>query len=163
MMTPNKLLIAQQEQLIYKLSWNESMGCHTKLGFEHMVWPTKKASARFIVYFDVDGVHALNEKHGTYDVFDAMIKQVFSTIRTTDIVAGQLNSGDEFLILICETPERPTSDPLGLVDRLTAELAKHGLTAIFAVVPVNSPVLKENIKPAADEVLAAKKARGITR
>lgn len=160
MMTKNARTIAQQQELIHKLGWNENMGCHTKLGFEHVVWPEKKGDVRYFIFFDVDGVHALNEKHGSYAVFDAMIKQVLSTVRSTDAIAGQVNSGDEFLVCLIETPDRAAPKPEAVVERLTAELAKHGLTAIFAVREVKSPSLWENVKPAIEEVLAAKKARG---
>lgn len=162
-MTKNQQTIAQQQELIHKLAWNEAMGCHTKLGFEHVVWPAIKHVARYIVYFDVDGVHQINEQAGSYDVFDAKIKQVLSAVRSTDVATGQLNSGDEFYICIVESPDRKTQDPQGLVDRLTEELAKQGLTAIFAVTAVTSPILRENVRPAADQVLAAKKARGVSR
>jgi hypothetical protein len=163
MMTNNARIIAQQQELIHRLSWNDAMGCHTKLGFEHVIWPAIKHIARHIVYFDVDGVHAINEQAGSYDVFDAKIKQVLSAVRSTDAVAGQLNSGDEFYLCLVDAPDRATPDPDGLVKRLTDELAKQGLTAIFAVTAVTSSILRENLQPAADQVLAAKKARGIGR
>jgi GGDEF domain-containing protein len=163
MMTPNQRTIAQQQELIHKLAWDASYGCYTRAGFEHMIWPEIAHKARHIVYFDVDGVHAINEKFGSYDAFNAMIKQVVSTVRSTDIVAGRWNSGDELLVCMVESPDRKDLDPAGLVKRLTHELAKHGLTATFATQPVKSSILHENVKPAADEVLAAKKARGVGR
>ena len=163
MMTPNQQKIARQQELIHKLSWNEAMGCNTSLGLEHVVWPDKAHQTRFVVFFDVDGVHDLNQKHGTYDAFDAMIKKVLSTVRSSDVVARQWNSSDEFLVCMIESPGRPTPTPEGLVNRLTEELAKHGLTAIFESEEVKSSILKENVKPAADRVLKAKRARGISR
>ena len=163
MMTNNARIITQQQELIHKLAWDEAYGCHTRSGFEHMIWPEIAHKAKYIVFFDVDGVHAINEKHGSYDAFDAMVKQVISTVRSTDIVAGRWNSGDELVLCMVESEDRKSLDPKGLVNRLTEEFAKHGLTAMFAIRDVKSLVLKENVKPAADEVLAAKKARGISR
>jgi hypothetical protein len=146
--------------LVTSMAWNDAMGCHTRAGFEKWIWPKIYSRARAIVYFDVDGVHALNQQSGTYDVFDGMIKQTLSSLRSTDIVAGQWKSGDEFLVCLVETEGRQVIDPHGLVERLTAELAKHGLTATFAIAPVISSLLQENVKPAADQVLEVKKARG---
>lgn len=169
MMTKNQQIIAQQEELIHRLSWNAGFGCYNRNGFEHMKWPEIAPDARWIVYFDVDGVHALNEQHGSYEPFNAMMKQVLASVRSTDIVAGQFNSGDEFVICILEKPDlaegdrRHVIDPHKVVGRLTEELARHGLTATFAVSRVRSSHLLENVQPAADQVLAIKKQRGGSR
>lgn len=162
MMTQSARTIAQQQELIHKMAWNEAMGCHTRAGFEHVVWPEIACRARYFVYFDVDGVKQINDLHETYDAFDALIKTVLSRVRSTDIVSGQWKSGDEFLVCMLESPERDHLDPEGMVKRLTAEMAKVGLTAIFVVVEVRSANLKENMQPAEAQILAAKKARGST-
>jgi GGDEF domain-containing protein len=148
------------QALVTAMSWNNAMGCHTRAGFEKWIWPQIYPRARHIVYFDVDGVHQLNQQAGTYDVFDAKIRQVLATVRSTDVVAGQWLSGDEFLVCLVETEGRQVTDPHGLVERLTAQLSEHGLTAVFAIAPVTSSLLWENVKPAADQVLAEKKSRG---
>jgi hypothetical protein len=160
MMTKNQQIIAAQQELIHRLAWNDAFGCHTRAGFENMIWMEIYHRARWIVFFDVDGVHALNNASGSYAVFDAKIKKVLTSVRSTDIVAGQWHSGDEFLLCMVESPDRATLDPQGLVRRLTELLAAQDLTAVFAVVPVTSPILVENVNPAADEVLARKRARG---
>jgi GGDEF domain-containing protein len=157
------------KSLARRLAWNSGFGCYTRLGFELLIWPAIREDARWIVFFDVDGVHALNEKFKGYEVVDAMIKNVFESLRSTDIVAGQLKSGDEFLICITERNHHQESgtrgelDPQGLVSRLIKELKRHGLTATFAVAEVTSPDLLKNIQPAVEEVYAAKKARGASR
>jgi GGDEF domain-containing protein len=163
MMSQNQRIIAQQQELIHKLSWDSAYGCYTRAGFEHLIWPEIAHIAKHIVYFDVDNVHAINDKHGSYDPFNAMIKQVLSNVRSTDIVASRWNSGDELTVCMVESEDRKTLDPQGLVNRMTAELAKHGLTAIFVVVDVNSSILQDVVKPAADQVLELKKARGVDR
>jgi GGDEF domain-containing protein len=151
--------------LARKLAWNPGFGCYTRLGFENLIWPAIRKDARWIIFFDVDGVHALNERFNGYEVVDSMIRRTFETVRSTDYVAGQLKSGDEFVICITDSANRAGEevDPAGLVNRLIKELQKHGLTATFAVVPVTSPDLAKNIKPAVEEVYAAKKARGGAR
>jgi hypothetical protein len=169
MMNRNQQLLAQKDELIHKLGWYQNYGCYNRGGLEHVIWPERAHKAKWIVYFDVDGVHEINETHQTYDVFNAMMKDVLSKFRSREIFAAIYNSGDEFLLCITEEPaefeddRRQVIDPEKVVERLTEELARHGLTAIFAIEPVKSLLLDDNIKPAADRVLAAKKARGITR
>jgi GGDEF domain-containing protein len=163
MMTDNARIIAHQQELIHKLSWNAGFGCHTRAGFEHVVWPEIAHRARWLLFFDINGMHALNEKLGGYEPVDAMIKQVLSVIRTTDYVCGQVKSGDEFTVALTETEERAALDPEGLRDRLIQELAKHGMSAMFAIVPVRSKDLMENLIPAIDQVYEQKKARGVGR
>ena len=169
MMTNNQRIIAQQQELIHQLSWYPNYGCFNRGGFEHVKWPEIAHKAKWIVYFDVNGVHQINEKHGTYAAFNAMMKEVLSKFRAADIVAALYNSGDEFLLCITEEPAKTANDrrkildPEKLIERLTEELARHGLTALFAIEQVRSPLLDDNIKPAADRVLAAKIARGISR
>jgi GGDEF domain-containing protein len=163
MMTENRRIIAQQEQLINKLSWNDGFGCHTRKGFEHVVWPNIASRARAIIYFDIDGMHALNEHFGSYEPVDAMIRQVLSSVRSSDHVAGQWKSGDEFLICLTENDLHNPLNPEGLVKRLTEEFAKVGMSATFAIVPVKSTDLAENIQPAVDLVYEAKRARGSSR
>ena len=153
----------QLEELVHKLAWNDAFGCHTRAGFEKMIWPEIAPRARWLVYFDINGMHALNESFGDYAQVDAMIKQVLGVVRKTDYVCGQFKSGDEFVIAITENDQRAVLDPKGLVDRLTEELKKVGMSAMFATVQVKSMDLVENVQPAVDQVYAAKKARGISR
>lgn len=171
MMTQNARIIAHQQELIHKLSWNNAMGCYTRKGLEHVIWPERCSQAVWLVYFDVDGVHALNKKHRTYAVFDAKIKKVLDAVRSTDVVAGQWNSGDEFLVCMMVDPgqdqtqldRRQRMDAQGMVDRLITELAAQDLTAVFAIIEVTSYNLEELVKPAADHVLDVKQQRGESR
>jgi FOG: GGDEF domain len=169
MMTSNQRLFAQQLELIHRLSWYPNYGCFNKGGFEYVKWPEIAHKAKWIIYFDVDGVHQINEQHGTYETFNGMMREVLRQLRQTDIVAALYNSGDEFVLCLTEESSagkddrRTATNPHEVVKKLTEELAKQGLTAIFAVEPVKSILLDENIKPAADRVLAAKRARGINR
>ena len=167
MITERQQRINELETLVHRLAWNDAMGCHTRDGFAKYIWPgvlkDPKKNPRYFVFFDVDGVHALNESAGTYDVFDGIMREVNATVRSTDAVVAQKNSGDEFLLCLIETPDRHAPEPEKVIERLTEELAKHGLTAIFAWGEVKSPNLDENVKPLADRVLEAKRARGTSR
>jgi len=152
--------------LVTAMGWKDSMGCHTRDGFEKWIWPQKYAEARWVVYFDVDGVHEINKFHKSYAPFDAMMKKVFSSVRTTDLISCQYMSGDEYLVCVCESDSggrREEFHPEGLIKRLSEELAKQGLTATFAYGAVRSPILTENVDPLADRVLELKAERGDPR
>jgi len=153
----------QLKQLVEKLSWNDGFGCYTRAGFEKMVWPVIFDRARWIIYFDIDGMHELNESFGGYEAVDAMVKRVLESVRASDFVAGQWKSGDEFLVCLTESDGRGEIDPQGLVSRLIRALKQHGMSATFAVVPVKAIDLAANVLPAVSEVYAAKKMKGDSR
>jgi len=154
-----KLNKTQLQDLVNILAWNDGFGCYTRAGFEKMIWPEIADRAKWIIYFDIDNMHELNKAHGGYDPVDAMIKEVLALVRATDYVAGQWKSGDEFLVCITNAKggSREISDPHRMVNRLTAQLKEHGLSATFAVVPVISKTLSINVAPAVEKVYAAKK------
>jgi len=159
----NELSQEELKKLVQALAWNDAFGCYTRAGFEKLIWPEIASQARWIIYFDVDGMHHLNAAYGDYAPVDAMIKQVLAVMRASDYIAGQWKSGDEFLICLTESDGRQILDPHGMIERLTEELKKHGMAATFAVVPVRSPDLAENVKPAVDRVYASKNQRGTGR
>jgi GGDEF domain-containing protein len=147
----------QLEELVQSLAWNDGFGCYTRPGFEKTVWTRIATEAKWIIYFDIDDMHYLNEAFGSYDPVDAMLHKVLGVVRETDYVAGQWKSGDEFLVCITEDGSREVqTDPYAMVERLKDELNKQGMSATFAVVPVTSLQLSVNVKPAIDKVYAAK-------
>jgi len=165
-MTSKDLLIAQLEEKLHRVSWNDRFGCYNRQGFEYVIWPEIAPITRFLIYFDIDHLHELNDQYESYAPVDAMIKAALSIVRSTDYKSGQLNSGDEFILAITETPGRPPPDRAaaeGLKARLVESLAKQGMSATFAIVEVKGWDLNENLESAVAEVKAAKKARGITR
>jgi len=155
----------ESDELIRALAWNDEFGCYTRQGFKKAVWPTIAEDARWIIYFDVDGVHNINATNKGYEAFDAMMKQALATLRLTDYVAAQWKSGDEFLVCLTETKhsavsdQRETLNPEAMMERLIDALKKQGLTATFAIVPVISPDLAANVKPAVDQVYEIKNSR----
>ena len=157
------------QDLVRALAWNDEFGCYTRQGFKKLIWPEIEEDARWIVYFDVDGVHAINEATRGYEAFDAMMKQALATLRLTDYVACQVKSGDEFAVCLTESKTqregelRQTLDPQAVKERLIEALKKQGLTATFAIVPVVSREFLVNLKPAVDQVYQAKNARGTGR
>ena len=153
--------VEKLQNMVEALALNDGFGCYTRNGFELTVWPQMRDQAKWIIFFDIDGMHALDEKYG-YDRVDAMIKPVLLDVRSTDYVAGQWLSGDEFII--CITDRRSgMCDPQGMVDRLVDGLKQNGISATFAIAPVVSRDLAENVAPAIEQVCAAKKQRGCVR
>jgi len=142
--------------LVRSLAWNDGFGCYTRPGMQKYVWPNISKAARWIVYFDVDDMHEINKAHQGYDYADNIIKNVLASTRETDYAAGQWKSGDEFLIVLVETESRPVLDPAGLVARMRDEFTRWGMSASFAFVPVVSPDLETNVKPAVEEVYKIK-------
>ena len=156
----NDLSNEQLRELVEKLSWNDGFGCYTRAGFERLVWPMIKDRARWILYFDIDDMHALNESFGGYDQVDAMIKRVLESVRSSDYVSGQWKSGDEFLVCLTENDQRGPLDPYMMRDRLIEALKQQGLTATFGIVPVTDESLPAMLKPAIEHVYGAKRLKG---
>lgn len=159
------------QALVHALAWNDAFGCYTRQGFEKLVWPEIANDARYIVYFDINDMHMLNEKFGSYDPVDHMVKTALGTVRVSDFVAGQWKSGDEFLICLTEPlgngwdqqESRRELDPFEMVSRLEDALAEQGLSATFAVTRVTSHDLHAVMQPAVDTVYRSKKQRGVGR
>jgi hypothetical protein len=165
-MIPEESDKEELQALVRALAWNDAFGCYTQAGFAKVVWPEIAERARWIIYFDLDDIHALNAAHGGYEAVDRMVNLGLSVLRWTDLVAAQVKSGDEFLVcmvesdsLVLDHEQRQKLDPQALKDRLSDSLKKAGLAATFAIVPVVSPDLAANLKPAIDQVFAAKSSR----
>ena len=151
-----KLNKTQLQELVNSLAWNDGFGCYTRAGFEKMIWPQIADEAEWIIFLDVDEMHSLNGMHG-YDAVDAKIKKSL-TLRATDYVAAQWQSGDEFLICLTRNEGRTPSHPVALCERLREEFIENGVPATFGIAPVTSKELIENVKPAYELVRAEKAA-----
>lgn len=149
-----KLNKQQLQELVNSLAWNDSYGCYTRAGFEKMIWPTIADKAKWIIFFDIDQMHALNTEHG-YDGVNAIIKKSLS-MRASDFMAGQWFSGDEFIVCITDDPARSISDPMSFCERLAADFRENNVPATFGIAPVASRNLSENVEPAHRLVQVAK-------
>ena len=141
--------------LARELAWNDEYGCYTRPGFRKMIWPTIAEDARWIIYFDIDGMGELNDKFTHAGVND-MIKKSLG-MRSSDYLTGQRYSGDEFFVVVTDEPGRSKTDPIELAQRLRHSLVKNGLAATFAIAPVVSGDLMTNVEPAVQLVEQAKK------
>ncbi len=129
--TPERAL-----ELFKEMAWNDEYGCYTRLGFQKLVWPRIAKDAKWIIYFDIDGMGELNAQH-THAGVNSMIKKSLA-IRASDYMTGQRYSGDEFMVVVTDNPERGEADPLQLAVRLKEALRDNGLSATFAIAPVFS-------------------------
>ena len=147
-----------KDELIQALAHDPIYGCYTRPGLEFVAWPEIQPRARYIIFADLDNMHGLNDKFG-YTEIDRRIR-LSLTARTTDAFScGRWYSGDEIIWILTDDPTRPAIDPQGFINRMTETFSEFGLSAMFAAVPVTSPNLNENIKPAMDNVQAQKKER----
>lgn len=147
----------QNQQLLEEnrtLSYNEEYGCHTRPGFQKLIWTTIADKAKWLIYFDIDGMRELNELY-THAGVNARIKKSLS-VRASDYKTGQRYSGDEFFICVTENPEHAAVDPVEFAMRLLEALQRNGLSATFAIAPVRSDDLMENLEPAVQLVEKAK-------
>jgi len=153
--------IAQLQEENAELSWNDDYGCYTRQGFKKLVWPSIAEKAKWIIFFDIDGMRELNDLYKHAGV-NARIKKSL-TVRTSDYKAGQRYSGDEFMVVVTNDPERGETDPIRLTMRIKEALHENGLPATFAIAPVISDDLMENVEPAVQLVEDAKRnnERGI--
>jgi len=154
--TMAKLTKIQLEELVKALAWNDGFGCWTRPGFEKYIWPEIADKAEWIIYLDIDNMNALNSEHGKPAV-NAMIKKSLE-MRATDFVAGQWQSGDEFIICITKHHNRGYSDPSGLCERLSEVFRANGVPATFAIVAVISKDLIKSVEPADELVRVSKNA-----
>lgn len=151
----DELTKQQLETLVHDLSWNDGYGCYTRAGFEKVIWPRIQAEAQHIIFFDIDDMHGINEKHG-YDGANELIKDSLA-MRASDVMAGQWFSGDEFIIAVTDDLSRlHPSNPMEFAARLLEIFVENGISATFAVAPVISTDLYTNVAPAHHKVQEAK-------
>lgn len=115
----------------------------------------------FVIGLDLDGIHALNEQHGSYEPVDQMIFAAFHDFhfRSDDLVIkslvlfGRHKSGDEIAFIVRGNPE-------GFIQRLYTALNNHGLSGIADFEQILNRDLQSALIKAFDKVIAAKTLRG---
>jgi GGDEF domain-containing protein len=145
----------QLEELVELLKWNAELGCYTRQAFEHLIWPEIKDEATWMIVFDVDGMKALNGSFG-WAYTSGIIKRSI-VMRSTDHVAGQLLSGDEFAVVVTESPDREPTNPWELCERIFNNFKANGASATFAYGRVTSDNFEENSERINAIVQAAKR------
>lgn len=144
----------ENKRLVELMSRNEQLGCYTRQAFDHIVWPDIRERAAWVVFFDVDGMKQMNSTGGWMNT-SAIVNQSIS-IRSSDYIFGQVLSGDEFVVVILDRPDRPPVDPMKFCERLLRKFRNNGASATFAFRKVDSVDLEENLKPIMRAVMEAK-------
>jgi hypothetical protein len=157
-MTTLEQLQAQIDQLKAEnkaLMHDSAFGILTRPGLE--IEHRKLTGDLYAVFIDLNGIHDLNTKLGSYEAVDALVRKAFS-MRRDDMVlaiAGKWKSGDEICFIV-------RADPAGFIARLQSDLAANGLSAMAAYARIENNDLIAAVKVAAKQVAVEKKARGIT-
>lgn len=110
--------------------------------------PRVASAARFVVFIDLDNMHAANEKHG-YSVVDGKIKRAVHVRHTDCLLRARWFSGDEIVFVLA-------GDPQGFCDRLAACLKNEGLSATMAYTRFTGDIDRD-VKKVADLVQQAKR------
>ena len=129
--------------LVELLKWNAELGCYTRQAFENVVWPEVVEKAAWLIFFDVDNMKALNSA-GSWDRTSNIIKESI-VMRSTDHVAGQVLSGDEFVVIVAESPDRPKTKPRRLCERILQNFRARGASATFAYSRIVSKDYRVNL------------------
>lgn len=151
--------VDQLRELVAGLAYDLNYGCYTRPGLELLVWPHIRQRARWIIFADLDGIHALNEMVG-YEEVNRRVRAAMQLRKDDFISAGRWYSGDELLWIICDSDERKPSDPQKAAKRLQNAFLENGLSATFGICRVLSYAdLPANVSPAIDLVKQAKKLK----
>ena len=100
-----------------------------------------------VVFFDLDELHAANERYGYADV-DRRIRAALQ-VRASDLCVARWYSGDELVIVV------GAGDGHGAAERILARLRANGLSATFGVVPAQRH-LAQAVMAASRKVQSAK-------
>jgi flagellar biosynthesis protein FlhB len=116
--------IAQLQRTISTLSINPNFNVLTRRGMEHAMERRRSSThtAQAIITWDVAGMGKANQLHGEQWVNTRISTALASiTLRKGECIIGQLNSGDEFL-LVC-----PLMDAAHLATRIQTAFQDNAL------------------------------------
>lgn len=117
-----------------------------------------------LVYFDVDGMKAINDRSGHLagdSVLVHMTRLISSQLRNTDVLARW--GGDEFILLL---PNIPIEGAVALAERIRTQVEgypfvkDHPVTCSFGVVEMQEDSSLESMIQAADDLLYTSKRQG---
>lgn len=117
--------IISLEADLHEASHSDIFGCLNRSGLLQVLRSFNLAGLT-CVYWDLDDLKACNDRWGKIEVGRRVREAI--TARVTDVVAGQVFSGDEF----CAFP--PEDDATPFAHRLLLELQAYELSATFAIV-----------------------------
>lgn len=148
---PTRLSREQLEKLATDLSIDQSFGILTRNAFQVLIFPKIRNLISTIIFGDIDNLHSLNRVHG-YKEMDRKLKVALAT-RRSDIVLRWF-SGDEIVWVLID------GDASVVIQRITAQLARQGLSAVFAFSKVdkfaNWEAFERVVERLSKEVMAKK-------
>lgn len=117
-------IIARQKATIARLSINEAFGCMTRQALDIFL-EDFDLSGTMAVFWDVDQLKQANARWGKVES-SQRIKEAIRA-RGTDITAGQVFSGDEFIAF------PPEGDAVDMAWRIQQEFNSRDMSATFVI------------------------------
>lgn len=145
-------LVKRNEQLQAdndKMKLDSAYGILTRPGLE--IEYRNLTGEMYAVFIDLDKIHELNNKHGSQEPVDKMIRRAFKMRHDDLLLAGRWKSGDEIVFIV-------KTDPDGFSTRLQSNLKRHGLSATCSAAKIENHDLQTAVNVAMKKVYAAKKS-----
>lgn len=117
-------IIARQEAIIERLSVSSAFGCLTRPALD-LLLEGMPLDGLAVVFWDIDGLNLKNKQWGKPES-SRRIKEAVAA-RSTDCVAGQVFSGDEFIAFPL------VQDAIPMAERIQAHLHSLEMSATFYI------------------------------
>jgi hypothetical protein len=147
--------IAELEQENKALRVNPNYGTLTRQALE--IENRRLKGERYVVMIDIDYLHQLNDRHGSQEPVNDMIRRAFDFRHDDLLLKANYASGDEVVFLV-------RTDPEAFMERLRESLGREGITATMVYERMSDrDDLLEVCDRAIRRVYALKAERGVTR
>jgi hypothetical protein len=144
-------LLAQIEQLQQEnelLRVDPGFGILTRGGLE-LEYRKLDNPDQYVVFLDLDHIHALNELHKSQEPVDKMVRAAFALRHEDLVISGKWKSGDEIAFIV-------RADPEGFIHRLLESLKANDLSGTAAAEKIVDGDLKAAVERASQKVYTAK-------
>ena len=139
------------EAEIAALETDAAYGIASRPGLDrHWQRRQSQSQGHEVVFMDLDGLHALNERLG-YGEVDRRIRTALALREGDTYFIARWYSGDEIVLLV------PKGDAAGAAARIQTRLQGVGLSATYGTAPAQTD-LRSAVAEAAEKVQAAKAA-----
>lgn len=112
------------ERLVDRLSWNKTFGCFTREALDAILEETL-LDGKAAVFWDIDGLGAANKRWGKAGSSTRIRHSI--SVRSTDCLAGQVFSGDEFIAF------PSVEDAIAMAERIQQRLHTQDMSATFYI------------------------------
>lgn len=145
----HKLRAAQED--IEFLSWGP-LGILTRPALDLMIRNGLDLRGKTLIGGDIDNLKLFNERM-QIDVSSKLLAQAFGEVRSSDIVIGNIFSGDEFFMIV------PTRDAEAMAWRLQQALHAVGSSATFVLTVAEDGSIHDQINHVIAAVQQQKRVR----